>query len=207
MDATRPLHDVFADLAGTGDGEPAEVLRANGHEDLPDGLVAEAVVNYADTAPMEVAEHLAPFVRAHSPVPSTDPSLAAPTWLDALRTAPAMVDPGTDLDAATNAFDLGADEAAGLDPTAFDPGTFDPAAHDATADEAAFGQGDSGPAYGPAAQPPADEAPIDDYPPVDATTPPGRPEEGLDALGIPSTDGGDGDDLGDDPARLDDLDG
>src|SRR5690606_37616813 len=67
MDATRPLHDVFADLAGTGHGEPAEVLRANGHGDLPDGLVAEAVVNYADTAPMEVAQHLAPFVRAHSP--------------------------------------------------------------------------------------------------------------------------------------------
>ena len=37
--------------------DPAEVLRASGHADLPDGLVAEAVVSYADTAPIEVAEH------------------------------------------------------------------------------------------------------------------------------------------------------
>ena len=48
------------------------VLRASGHADLPDGLVAEAVVSYADTAPIEVAEHLSPFVMANSPVPRTD---------------------------------------------------------------------------------------------------------------------------------------
>src|SRR5690606_18249994 len=140
MDATRPLHDVFADLAGTGHGEPAEVLRANGHGDLPDGLVAEAVVNYADTAPMEVAEHLAPFVRAHSPVPTTDPTLTAPTWLDALQTAPVVVDPGTDLDAGAHGFDPGADDVAALDPAALDPAglgaAHDSTAHDTTAHEA-----------------------------------------------------------------------
>jgi hypothetical protein len=103
MDATQPLRDVFAGLAGTGGAsEPATVLAANGHGDLPDGLVAEAVVNYADTAPVEVAEHLATFVRAHSPVPG--PAAEPPSWLAAVGTAPADVDPlgldsaGHDLD-------------------------------------------------------------------------------------------------------------
>jgi hypothetical protein len=99
MDATQPLRDVFAGLAGTGDaGEPATVLAASGHDDLPDGLIAEAVVSYADTAPVEVAEHLAPFVRAHSavPGPATDP----PSWLTAVGTAPVDVDP-VGLDATT----------------------------------------------------------------------------------------------------------
>jgi hypothetical protein len=106
MDTTRPLHDVFSGLAGTAGGaEPADVLRANGHEALPDGLVAEAVVTYADTAPIEVAEHLSAYVAAHSPVPRTDAGIEAPSWLDALATAPAGVDipgdpdPGGDLDA------------------------------------------------------------------------------------------------------------
>src|SRR5688572_28359292 len=92
MEATQPLRDVFAGLAGTGGaGEPAAVLAASGHEDLPDGLVAEAVVNYADTAPVEVAEHLASFVRAHSPVPG--PAGDPPTWVAALGSAPVDIDP------------------------------------------------------------------------------------------------------------------
>ncbi len=95
MDPARPLRDVFTDLAGdpgapTGH-DPAAVLAANGHPDLPETLVAEAVVNYADTAPYEVAEHLAPYVMANSAVPPADPTAPETdpaTWLDRLASAP-----------------------------------------------------------------------------------------------------------------------
>jgi hypothetical protein len=89
---------VFNELVGDESARRAlvadrdAVLRDNGHGDLPGGLVAEAVVSYADTAPVEVAEHLAPFVTAHSVVPAdglaaVDPDPA--TGLDLLATAPA----------------------------------------------------------------------------------------------------------------------
>jgi hypothetical protein len=91
MASARPLRDVFSELAASGPGAGADaVLAAHGHGELPEGLVAEAVVSYADTAPVEVAEHLAPFVMAHSPVyPAvTDPG----SWLDVLTTAPEALD-------------------------------------------------------------------------------------------------------------------
>jgi hypothetical protein len=86
MEPARPLREVFAELAGTGStGDPGGLLR-----DLPDDLVAEAVVSYAETAPVEIAEHLAPFVSAHSAVGSESPSPEG--WLDLLATAPVPVD-------------------------------------------------------------------------------------------------------------------
>jgi hypothetical protein len=99
MSSTRPLHELLADLAGDADagrahGDPEAYLAANGHADLPPDLVAEAVVSYADTAPVEVAEHLAPFVTTHSAVPAEDPP--SDDWFDLLTTAPA---PADDLDA------------------------------------------------------------------------------------------------------------
>jgi hypothetical protein len=74
MEPVRPLRDVFAELSAAGrpapgGADPARVLAEHGHGALPEGLLAEAIVSYADTAPVEVAEHLAPFVVAHSPVP------------------------------------------------------------------------------------------------------------------------------------------
>lgn len=94
MTDARPLREVFEALAGSPDaagatGDPAQVLAGTGHGDLPDELVAEAIVSYADTAPVEVAAHLAPFVTAHSAVP-LDPAAADPvSGLDLLATAPA----------------------------------------------------------------------------------------------------------------------
>jgi hypothetical protein len=99
MERARPLRDVFSDLVGTDTDHagPAEVLRAGGHPDLPDTLVAEAVGSYADTAPIEVAEHLSPYVMAHSPVPQVDaPEVDPAAWFDAVATAPAA-DLGPDL--------------------------------------------------------------------------------------------------------------
>lgn len=119
MDAARPLRDVFADLASddaarqTYRADPDGFLAANGHGDLPADLVAEAVVSYADLAPLETAEHLAPVVMAHSAVPfdgadgipedlhglgaSDDVTVATPdplAALDLLATAPAPADQG-----------------------------------------------------------------------------------------------------------------
>jgi hypothetical protein len=51
-------------------------------------------VSYADTAPHEVAEHLAPFVQAASPVPLSGGQAAAADhdWLGLLATAPRVVE-------------------------------------------------------------------------------------------------------------------
>jgi hypothetical protein len=75
MEPVRPLRDVFADLASDDAArqahaaDPSGFLESYGHPELPNDLVSEAIVNYADTAPAEVAEHLAPFVIANGPVP------------------------------------------------------------------------------------------------------------------------------------------
>jgi hypothetical protein len=139
MDSARPLREVFADLTGAGNaGDARELLGGQGHAGLPDELVAEAVVNFADTAPVEVAEHLAPFVTAHSAVGADEMAGADETvgdegWLDLLVTAPTETetdelddlppgdelgeldeDTGTGLDA-DPAFDVDVDFGAGAD--------------------------------------------------------------------------------------------
>jgi hypothetical protein len=75
MEPVPSLREVFAALTG-GSADPAAALAASGHGDLPDDLVAHAIVNYADTAPVEVAEHLSPFVVAHSGVPQGEDAAA-----------------------------------------------------------------------------------------------------------------------------------
>lgn len=100
MGSTRPLRDAFNEVSGSagqaGTAGPEQVLRAAGHPDLPGELLGEAVVNYADSAPPEVAEHLAPLVMAHTGIVAharnvgeIDPE----QWLDRLATAPEL---GTD---------------------------------------------------------------------------------------------------------------
>ncbi|WP_143531997.1 hypothetical protein [Saccharothrix sp. ALI-22-I] len=69
MASVRSLRELLADLvgdAGARSGGPKAYLAEHGHPDLPAELVAEAVVSFADTAPPEVAEQLAPFVTAHT---------------------------------------------------------------------------------------------------------------------------------------------
>jgi hypothetical protein len=155
MDPARSLHSVFTDLTGERDHaaasglRPDEVLAAGGHPDLPEGLVAEAVVNYADTAPYEVAEHLAPFVRANSavPQPSEGTGEPEPHWYDLLTTAPSVVGlTGTDaLDAEAGV--LAAPEPALDAGDAVDSAGADAAVNaDAGDVDAGFGQGHRGPA-------------------------------------------------------------
>lgn len=169
MDANRPLRVVFDELATGGaesGSDPAEVLRASGHADLPDGLVAEAVVSYADTAPIGVAEHLAPYVMAHSPVPVLPPDSDATSadasgangddgglsWYEALATTPAP----SDADPA-NGLDYAHIDHAGLDHPGFDHPGFDQPGPDhdiaggvmpdgaADHGDLGFGHGDPGP--------------------------------------------------------------
>ncbi|MDG4822727.1 hypothetical protein O7635_12790 [Asanoa sp. WMMD1127] len=92
MDA-RPLKDVLTDLVGD-PSAAADALAGAGH-DLPPELVAEAVVSFAGTAPAEVAEHLAPFVTAHSGVPVESELDAPADWFELLATAP---ETGAELD-------------------------------------------------------------------------------------------------------------
>jgi hypothetical protein len=99
MATARPLRDVFADV--TGDeaaraSDPAEFLRSSGHEDLPDTLVAEAVTSYADTAPVEVAEHLSQYVMSNSAVPGIGADVDPSSWLEALAGAPELLESTVD---------------------------------------------------------------------------------------------------------------
>lgn len=120
----RPLRELLADLVGDAEArhaygaDPAGYLAAHGHSELPGELVAEAVVSYADTAPVEVASVLAPYVAAHGPVPGVETD---PSWFDLLTTAEVADDPfdehldvpaaaGDDADPAELDFGAGADQ-------------------------------------------------------------------------------------------------
>jgi len=129
MADARPLQELLADLVGDAEArhahDPATYLAAHGHPDLPAELVAEAVVSYADTAPPDVAEHLAPFVMSHSVVP-TEP--AESDWFDLLTTAPLDQEADDDLAEDSMLDDLPAEPSwdggdLGPDPAALDFGT------------------------------------------------------------------------------------
>jgi hypothetical protein len=157
MESVHPLRELFDHLAtrvtdvgdGTGgmggmdgmDGggplDPRAALDAAGHGGLPAELVAEALVNYAATAPAEVAESLAPFVIAHSGVPAEDgdptDAVEPPSVADgfALLTgvAPAVgPDPIEGLGPDTSALD-------GLSPDGLAPEDAAPSAQDPPADD------------------------------------------------------------------------
>lgn len=94
------LHEVFDALAGRPDRSASEMLHDAGYGDLPPELVGDALASYADTAPVEVAEHLAPFVTAQLGSPDATPDLDAGFGL--LSSVPAA---DADLDAAELAAD------------------------------------------------------------------------------------------------------
>jgi hypothetical protein len=185
MAAARPLKDVFAELTGDDAARADEVLAASGHGDLPPDLVAEAVVNYADTAPVEVAEHLAPFVTANSAVPPLDEVDGDAEWSALLATAPAVE---TDLDPDVDA-----------------PGTDD----DGPVDDVDFGVGaeDVSEIDFPVETEVPDDASLDDAPAASVEDDPAAPADVYDEVGAPvdlsDVEGAD-DDGGDvDPADLD----
>jgi hypothetical protein len=142
MDDARPLREVFADLAGGTPGTHPGATHADagsalgGHEGLPADLLATAIGSYADTAPAEVAEHLAPFL--------TDPDAGIDVGLELLADAPVgdwdgEVDLAADLDGdlgggldgdlrgadALDHLDAGSLDIGHLDPGYLDPGHLD----------------------------------------------------------------------------------
>lgn len=154
MDA-RPLRDLLADLVGDASArqaygaDPAGYLAAHGHPDLPEQLVAEAVVSYAGTAPVEVAEALAPYVAGHGPVPDPD---AHGDWFELLTTA-----------------DAGDDDPFGEQPDVVE-------APDEWTDPAELDFGAGAPStddidHEPAADDAPDDAPADSVPPAPVTEP------------------------------------
>lgn len=186
MDA-RPLKDVLTDLVGD-PSAAADALAGAGHE-LPPDLVAEAVVSFAGTAPSDVAEHLAPFVTAHSGVP-VETELDEPAgWAELLATAP---EPGTGFDDVAPPDDAPAADHPGLG-------------------ELAFGAG-AGATSGPGPDDDLDTDPggdLDDEPVAVGGGPSDYPGELADTAGFDDLDQGaaqDADDV-DEPDDPDDLDG
>jgi hypothetical protein len=111
MASVRPLRELLADLVGDTSADSGDAyLAEHGHPDLPAELVAEAVVNFADTAPPELAEQLAPFVTAHTAGQTAD-------WFDVLTSAqPGLADdPDEGLDGGPVAEDFSSDPGAELD--------------------------------------------------------------------------------------------
>ncbi|WFE26387.1 hypothetical protein O7623_24100 [Solwaraspora sp. WMMD791] len=146
MAPARSLHEIFAGLSGDAAAldDAAAVLDANGYADLPAELLAQAVVSYAETAPVEVAEHLAPFVMAHSQVvgeAAVPDDLAAP--LDLLASAPVVPVDGAELDDLPE-IDALAGSTADLDAPAGVTGPGDGSAGGLTVD-GAFGHGEGAP--------------------------------------------------------------
>lgn len=102
---TLSLRELFASMSHGG-GDPTAALAQAGHGDLPGHLVTEAIINYADSAPVEVAEHLSPYVVANSAVPAPDghpyPVTELHDGFSLLGSAPAPVD----TDAADHPFEV-----------------------------------------------------------------------------------------------------
>jgi len=184
MDA-RPLKDVFTDLVGD-PSATAEALAGAGH-DLPPDLVAEAVVSFAGSAPAEVAEHLAPFVTAHSGVPLESELDEPAGWAELLATAPEP-DDTDDPDDADAPFDA---------PLADHPG----------AAELAFGAG-AGDGPGPDLDLDTDPGgDLDDEPVAVGGGPSDYPDDLADTAGLTDLEGVDDADDAEDDDDTDDLDG
>ncbi len=121
MGDVTSLRDLFDALRAGSVDDPAGLLRTHGF-DLGDAEVAEALVTYAHTAPVEVAADLAPYVMAHSPVP-LELDAAPPDGLALLAGAGGAVDTLDDLPDVGGAAPTGPEDApAGEDPADLDFG-------------------------------------------------------------------------------------
>jgi hypothetical protein len=102
-----PLRGIFDRMVA---GEPADL---GPYADLDPALLGDALVAYADTAPVEVAGHLEPFVTAATAGDPVDPG----TGLELLASAPPVLHESV----ADPSFEAAADDAP--EPADFDFGT------------------------------------------------------------------------------------
>ncbi len=120
MDAHRSLLEIFDRVVAGDEPDPAAALRAAGHAELPAHLLDQALVGYCDTAPIEVAEQLEPYVAAVTAQAGPDPA----TGLELLDHAPAAGVLPDDLDFGAGAAvpdDLGPVSHGGIDPVGTAP--------------------------------------------------------------------------------------
>jgi hypothetical protein len=103
MEPVRPLRDVFAGLAeqetgpedaGSSIPDPRSFLAE--YPDLPDELLVTAIGSYANTAPAEVAEHLARFVAAPDANPVDGLNLLASAPVGGWEEEVDLLDPNAD---------------------------------------------------------------------------------------------------------------
>lgn len=75
MDSETTLREILDRLVADPSSDLAATLRGSGFDptQLPADLVGQTVVSYCDTAPIEVAEHLEPFVTAVTSATDPDP--------------------------------------------------------------------------------------------------------------------------------------
>jgi hypothetical protein len=106
-------------LAGLGLGtDPAEVLADHGFGDVPPDAIASALVHFAETADLELADALAPIVTRISDVPFEDGDLPA------IDTDAPLPD-SSDVFAMLSEIGLGGRDLAALVDEESDPGDFD----------------------------------------------------------------------------------
>lgn len=127
---------IDAMLSAHGAGiDPASVLEQHGMGDLPPDELSSALLHFAERAPLDVADALAPVVTRFSPVPF-EPDDLPPSPVDD------VIDQGGDVFAVLGEIDL--DAPPGLDGHLgdSDPGDFDHDDHDPDLEDHGSGAGD-----------------------------------------------------------------
>ncbi|CAM2789080.1 hypothetical protein [Skermania piniformis] len=139
MDTDRTLLEIFDRLVVGREPDIGAALHAAGYGDLPAELLNQTLVSYCDTAPIEVAAHLAPHVTAVTAGTEPDPTVG----FDLLATVPAGATDDLDFGAGGTgpADGFGTAQLAGL-VQALDPHVLDHPPTDLHA--ATFGSVDSG---------------------------------------------------------------
>jgi hypothetical protein len=103
MTLRHAIEDLLADL-GSG-ADPRQVLAEHGFDDLPVEAFSSALVHFAESAPMDVADALAPLVTRLSPIPFAQGDLPPDEAADALADGGDVFDLLAELEAVAVGYD------------------------------------------------------------------------------------------------------
>ncbi|MEZ5407564.1 MAG: hypothetical protein R2761_06030 [Acidimicrobiales bacterium] len=131
----REMIDAMLSAHGAGI-DPATVLEQHGMGDLPPDALSSALLHFAERAPLDVADTLAPVVTRFSPVPFEPDDLPASPMDHAIDQ---VIDQGGDVFAVLAEVDLSTPPDLGGHLGDGDPGDFD---HDGDLDDHHHGLGD-----------------------------------------------------------------
>lgn len=132
MNSDATLREILDRLVAGRPVDPAVALRADGTDaggtdadgtdsdarlplDLPADLFGQLLVSYCDTAPIEIAAHLEPYVTAVTAAADPDPSDGLELLASAPVDATIAIDPDQWVDAGEIAVDLGGPDVVGGD--------------------------------------------------------------------------------------------